>query len=354
MIKVFRKNNFIKVHFSNGKTFTSTKCTDDMWSYIGQNYDNEKKLKQYLLKESDKEELLKSIKASHYLTLKGSSVYMTDISEISMPENLVSKILDAEEKNDQKELTKLRNFWRLVSMNPDARVRNNIFWFIRKWGLKLSESGFIIAYRNADIKQDKSYSTSEVKEIINSYYTNKYIQNKDPKHIYYKNTTLEDAYKNIMEGNQGPVYTDHHSHSFNIKLGQPVSMPREDTDTCQENTCSRGLHVASAGWLSQNYFGSVGMQVLVNPMNIVAVPPEDSYGKMRTCEYFPVCLIDFDSKGNVIEPEINLYNDIQYLQNLKIEGKINNEDVDHYTLVANNYQSREDIYDSILQTLKQK
>lgn len=351
MIKVFRKNKFIKVHFSNGKTYTSHNCTDELWSYIGQNYNNEKQLKQFLLKGLDKEDFTEMLKKSKYLVAKGASIYMPDISEISIPQDLVMKILDAENTKNEKELIKLRNFWKLVSMNPDARVRNNIFWFIKKWNIKLSDSGFIIAYRNADIKQDKAYSTEEVKDIINKYYTEKYIRHNDPKNICYKESTLEQVYDNIINGNQGPVYTDQHSHTFTIKLGQPVSMPREDTDPCQDNTCSRGLHVASAGWLEQNYFGKVGMQVLVNPMNVVAVPPQDSYGKMRTCEYFPVCLVDFDEEGHVIEPEINLYNDIEYLKNLKIEGSINNVDVDHYTILAN-YQTREDIYDSILQSLR--
>jgi len=77
----------------------------------------------------------------------------------------------------------------------------------------------------------------------------------------------------------------------------------------------------------------------------------DQYGKMRTCEYFPVALIDFDSNGDVIEPECPLYNDVAYLKQLKCEGTVNNEDVDNYVMNVGNYMTREDIYDGILSVI---
>lgn len=32
------------------------------------------------------------------------------------------------------------------------------------------------------------------------------------------------------------------------------------------------VHVASKDWLTQNYFGDIGLICLVNPANVVAVP----------------------------------------------------------------------------------
>ena len=77
----------------------------------------------------------------------------------------------------------------------------------------------------------------------------------------------------------------------------------------------------------------------------------DEYGKMRTCEYFPVALIDFDKYGDVIEPECPLYNDVAYLKQLTYEGEINNEDVDKYTIIET-HLTREQTYDSILKRLE--
>ena len=75
----------------------------------------------------------------------------------------------------------------------------------------------------------------------------------------------------------------------------------------------------------------------------------DEYGKMRCCEYFPINLIDFDEDGNVVEPEYDLDDDLIYLSRYDYEGEVNNEDIDNYTI--QNTMSREDIYESILETL---
>lgn len=92
------------------------------------------------------------------------------------------------------------------------------------------------------------------------------------------------------------------------------------------------------------------MQVLVNPAKIVAVPTIDDYGKMRCCEYFPVALIDFDENGDIIEKPYNLHDDIDYLKQIKYDGNINNEDINHYELSCN-YSNNEELYDSILARL---
>lgn len=349
-MKIFRKGTYVQIYFSGGEEWSTEECTPELWAFLGENSENEVAVRNRVLP-NDGTYDMNRVKSSKILTLVGASVYMKDISEISIPQDLVQKILTAEEEGNTKDLQKYRNFWSLVSMNPDARVRNNIFWFLRKWDIKISDSGFIIAYRNATIKSKGKYSTSEIKNIIMTYYTLK-AEGKDPfKEYYNENLTYGEVYNMILEGDDTPIYTDQHSHSTTIKLGKPVSMPRKETDSCQENTCSRGLHVASQGWLSNNYFGEVGLQVLVNPQDVVAVPPEDSYGKMRTCRYYPVALIDFDDEGKVIEPEINLHEDIDFLKQLKTEGEVNNEDLDHYTLMIK--RSREEIYTDILNSIEQ-
>jgi hypothetical protein len=303
---------------------------------------------------------MKKVEESKILTLRGHSVYMLDVSELSIPEDFVSKIIEAEEKGDEVELRKFKNFWTLVSLNPDSRVRNNLFWFIRKWDMQITESGLIIAYRNADIKEEAKYGTEQVKTIINAYYKEKYINHNNPYSVDIEvtskdkthNMNLGELYDEIVNGGDSPVYTDHHSHSTEIRLGHPVSIPREECDADQEHSCSRGLHVGAKGWLKQNYYGDVGLMVLVNPANVVAVPTIDEYGKMRVCEYFPVAIVDFDDNGNVIEPPYDVHTDVEYLNSIVYDGDFNNEDVDNYE-IQNLYKTREDVYASILDRLEE-
>ena len=68
---------------------------------------------------------------------------------------------------------------------------------LNKNGLVISKCGFFVAYRNANYHH-----------------------------------TEEDG---------SIVYTDAHTGTTRIKIGEVVTMPREDCDTVQEHTCSQGL-----------------------------------------------------------------------------------------------------------------
>lgn len=354
-MKVFKKQNYIQVIFSDGSSFNTTENAQEVMKFVQENIDNEEIVRKKLLKDDSKgKNLLKRVEKSRILTLRGTSVYMLGVSELTIPEDFVVKILDAEDDNNEAELAKFKNFWTLVSLNPDSRVRNNLFWFIRKWDMKIADSGLIIAYRNADIKKESKYSTHETKNIINIYYEEKYLNHNNPyaQTIFLKgeNVNLGEAYDEIVNEESSPIYTDQHTHTMEIRLGHPVRMPREECDAEQEHSCSRGLHCASKGWLKQNYYGSVGLMVLVDPSKVCAIPTIDNYGKMRTCEYYPVAVIDFDEHGDVIEPAHNLYSDVAYLKELRYEGDINNHDIDCYEIAVSDL-TREDMYESILRSL---
>lgn len=355
-MQIFKRQNYLRVDFSDGSVYNTNECTPELWAFMLDNQDNEGAIRRELLKEEhySGNNLKEKVKNSNILTLRGSSVYMLDISELSIPEDFVAKIIEAEENNDEGELNKFKNFWTLVSLNPDSRVRNNLFWFIRKWDMRITESGLIVAYRNADIKKEAKYTTKQAKAVINTYYKEKYINHNNPyEEVFFiddKMLNLGEVYDEIVNGGDSPVYTDQHTHTTEIRLGSPVRIPREDCDADQENSCSRGLHVGAKGWLKQNYFGNVGLMVLVNPANVVAVPTIDEYGKMRTCEYYPIALIDFDSHGDIIENPYSLYDDVAYLKELTYEGTINNTDIDSYE-ISHTYASREEMYNSILERL---
>lgn len=354
-MKVLRRQNYLQIDFTDGSFYSTSECTDEIWKFLQENQENEDAVKKKFMTELYQgRELMKKVEESKILTLRGQSVYMLGVSELSIPEDFVSKIIEAEERGDEVELRKFKNFWTLVSLNPDSRVRNNLFWFIRKWDMQITESGLLIAYRNADIKEEAKYTTDQVKAVINAYYKEKYINHNDPyQEVFFigeRMVNLGEVYDEIVNGGGSPVYTDQYSHSTEIRLGHPVSIPREECDADQEHSCSRGLHTGAKGWLRKNYYGKVGLMVLVNPANVVAVPTRDSYGKMRTCEYFPIAIIDFDESGDIIESSYSLHDDVAYLKELRYEGTINNVDVDGYE-ISHTHANREEMYESILRSL---
>ena len=200
------------------KQIIHAKSDKEVYSIICPDYG--KKLKKY----SEAVELIDNVKNSKLLTIKGESVYWEEVSQLSLPIELTKVIINAEFNNDSVRIETYKNFWTLMSLNPDERCRKNLFWFLQKYGMTISRCGFFVGYRNAD------------------------------------------------ETNEEGVFTDHYTHSFKIKIGEMVIMDRSKCDTTQENTCSKGLHISGKGWLKRNYFGNIGLACLVNPADVVAVP----------------------------------------------------------------------------------
>lgn len=368
MITFSCRKSFLRIDYSDGTFDQTEQCTPELLQFVIANKDTEdekdfkKQFKEKIgvpFDEDAPDYKSEIIKHSKIMVVKGMSCYIPEISELTVPEDFALKLLEAEKQNNEKEIQKFKNFWTLVSLNPDARVRNNIFWFLKKWDMKISQAGFIIAYRNVDILKEEEYSQIDVKNILNNYYKCIYIDNINPaKNTYILSNGIEmnlkEAYDSIVNGDASPIFTDNYTHTFTIKLGQPVSMPREDCDAEQEHSCSRGLHVGATKWLTENYYGKVGLQVLVNPVDIVAVPRYNSYGKMRTCKYLPVAIVDFDESNHIVEPVINMHSDINYLKSIQEDlysGQVNNEDVDQYQLNDNIRLPRETMYKNILNRL---
>ena len=85
------------------------------------------------------------------------------------------------------------------------------------------------------------------------------------------------AYKWIRDD-----YTDCHTGKFDNSVGKIVKMPRRDVNDDRQQTCSTGLHVCSKEYTK---FGKRLMLVAVNPRDVVSVPYDYNNAKMRVCEY---------------------------------------------------------------------
>lgn len=106
---------------------------------------------------------------------------------------------------------------------------------------------------------------------------------------------LFDSLGDMFKSEEGK-FTDHHSRTMSIRLGEPVRMKRSECDNDPHQTCSRGLHVGTPQYVVD--FGgrdSYILACLVNPMNVVAVPVDYKGQKMRCCEYLPYSICEFDN-----------------------------------------------------------
>ena len=259
MQKIIRIDDLVIVTLDDGQTYQKNGITDEEFNTIVNAESEEDILEIFCPKIAEIKEEIKSIeeledrvRKSNLLEWRNDAVYFPIVSELSVPKELVQAILDAEDNNDSVLIETYRNFWTLMWLNKDEECRHNLYAFLMRQDFKIAKCGFVVGYRNVD-------------------------------------TTREEG-----------VYTDHHSHTFRIKIGEIVTMPREECDCSSQNECSRGLHVSGTNWLSRNYFGNTGLVVLVNPADCVAVPERSDYGKLRTCAYLPIDIMHYNTEGKVI------------------------------------------------------
>lgn len=264
-----------------------------------------------------------------------NSLYVKGI-RISTPELLIREIMKAQEESNTDRLNALINFWKLCALNPDPRARFDLFKFLKNHNLRLTNSGNFVAYRTVN-----TYKSGDAK--LEKFVTQEYLKvkrwKKSPKNYNVHNESkggyfvmglsktehqgkedksfvgnLDELYQNIGEV-AGNVYTDAHTGTFRIRIGEPVTMDRDKIDPDPNNSCSYGLHLGNLDFMKSNmgYFGKVGIVCLVNPKDVTSVPEYDS-GKMRACKYLPIAVAELDQNGHIIDVDVDTF-DLELAQN---------------------------------------
>ncbi len=112
------------------------------------------------------------------------------------------------------------------------------------------------------------------------------------------------AYK-IVDSNYKDLYT----HTFDNSVGKTVEVARESVDPVRTNTCSRGLHFCSKGYLG-HYGTSSGSRVMivkVNPADVVSIPVDYNYAKGRTWKYEVVGEVDYAIAADILWRAVDDY-----------------------------------------------
>jgi len=111
------------------------------------------------------------------------------------------------------------------------------------------------------------------------------------------------AYKCVRDN-----YMDKHSGKFSNHVGAEISMPRQDVDDNPNNECSYGFHVGGLAYSGPGgAFHNSNDKVLivsVDPSDVVAVPKDYDFLKMRTCKYVVVGEYKGELKGSVYSGKV--------------------------------------------------
>jgi len=106
------------------------------------------------------------------------------------------------------------------------------------------------------------------------------------------------AYKAV-----NPNFKDLYSGTFDNSVGSVCSVPRSQVDGNRDNGCGKGLHVGAIDYaksygginLDEDGDNDGGNQLMickVNPRDVVSVPTDCKFQKLRTCRYEVVSKFD--------------------------------------------------------------
>ena len=246
-------------------------------------------------------------------TMYRQSLY---IKEYKIPLNY--KIVDYFYKSHKGEtplsFESLINFYRLLMLNPDTDVRDDIFeWFTHN-NFVITKNGHIIGYRDVVKKKVSKLNKFVTKKIIKYIKKGKNIHNKyvvenngeyeivkekdldydENKHIVIGK--LKDLFEKI-EKEDNDVFTDQYTRTMTIKLLHETTLDREKCDNDKTQSCSSGLHIKAYDYGVG--FGDETLVCLVAPYDIVAVPEGERY-KFRCCAYTPIAYAEKDENGKII------------------------------------------------------
>ena len=110
----------------------------------------------------------------------------------------------------------------------------------------------------------------------------------------------EDGYFLAYKAVRGD-YMDKYAGKFRNKVGDICKMNRAKVDDNRSAGCSQGLHAGALNYVAG--YGSVDsgdriVIVKINPKDVVSVPSDCNYQKLRTCEY----LVVGEYQGELLKP----------------------------------------------------
>jgi hypothetical protein len=166
---------------------------------------------------------------------------------------------------DDEKLHSVVNFLEKVKTNPNITTIDGLYKWITNGDLVIHPDGDFIAYKGCQGKGDQRTSQSFGTAFVDGEEITGYIPNPD---------------------------------------GAVVSMPRSTVDDGSYNMCSTGLHIATHGFAQGFAHGEV-ILVKVNPRDVVSVPSDESFKKLRVCRYKVLHAVAGRLDGRVyVQPEL--------------------------------------------------
>ena len=267
-----------------------------------------------------------------------NTVYLSGTNR-SLPDLLVKKFIEIitrvdkvfseeslqEKLNKDEEYLSHKKFFMWCCLNPNAQSAEDLYGFLEKHNMKIDRHGNFYAYRR--VKTVGNDNKELVDFISNTYNKIKAVWKKSPKK--FKVVTVPDSKKYELKQSDFNVenteyiclgdleylylnlpnmkenrYTSAHTGEEDYRVGNVISMPRNEGDDDNSISCSKGFHASSKEY-DYSGFGDQDILVIINPMDVLAVP-KGEVGKLRTCRWFFAMTLEKDERYILDEEDFNV------------------------------------------------
>jgi len=341
-------NNTLTVIFSDGSTIIKEDIDESVIKEIDKCSSKEaivdlltsKETKEEFFKRKSISEKILLLEESGEFELINESVYMKGINR-SIPELLLDKFANIalslktnnsntwrEELVNSDQYKAHKRFWQKCCLNPNAKSAEDLYKFLNKHQFKIDKWGNFYAYRRV-VSVDKPDSQKDLYEYVSNAYIKVKAWKKSPRrYSVYKTDeneygitdnvatygfqsknnqvlgNLEDLYSKASSEKAGVSYTSAHTGKEDYRIGEIISMPRHYGDDDNSVSCSKGFHAASKEY-DYSGFGDTPILMIINPMDVLAVP-HGEVGKLRTCCWYFACVLDEEEKYILDDDDFNV------------------------------------------------
>lgn len=194
-----------------------------------------------------------------------------------------SHLLDAFKRYaaEGRDVGNLVKFLDRLAENPSERSREQLFTWSQARDLTIDEDGFLIGYKAV---AQRPHYPNEVEGDHGIWFSD------------YDYQSISQGWA-IVDGVDTRDFLGNSNHQVPNKVGSIVEIPRDQVSDDPRSGCAFGLHVGSWNYASTFHHGSVVMEVKIDPADVVSIPADSGYAKMRVCKYEILAIHD-DKKGD--------------------------------------------------------
>lgn len=157
-------------------------------------------------------------------------------SDVAVPKAIVKKLMELEKEGS--DFLPLVRFWKKLQHNPSRNSREQLYNFMLKNKMNITEHGDIVFEKGVSKKL----------------------------------------------GLAPEEYVDSHSGTVLYTIGCITQMPRESVVDDPKQPCSAGLHVAPPEYVRKWYSNHILLECIVDPADVVSVPNDYDAKKVRVCK----------------------------------------------------------------------